>query len=202
MPQIDRNALANTEAKVGGGGGFEQMEPGVYELYIQAVRTEWDTQQGHTDGMKKQCVRLIWDVASGPFEKKYTDAYFVGWDGSPLVDKDFMHSCYLSWKKLEYFKHNINVLNACNPGKFDALAAFEADRWDMFVGKKFWAVLNGEVDLNDNGYDRWKLSVGAWLTPEMVRNGEIPAPQVVDNRGKAKGGGQQAPATYGATLNV
>lgn len=198
MPKIDRNEYASAEAKVGGGGGFEQMEPGVYELYIQAVRTEWDTKQGHTDGLNKQCVRIVWDVASGQFEKKYTEAYFVDWEGKPDPEKDYMHSCYLSWKNMDYFKGRIQALNAANPG-FDALAAFEADQWQMFLGKRFWAVVGGTVDINDNGYDRWKLDVEAWVTPEQAKSGDHPEPTVKDERGKPKNG---APAAYGATLNV
>lgn len=198
MPKIDRNEYASAEAKIGGGGGFEQMEPGVYELYIQAVRTEWDTKQGHTDGLKKQCVRVVWDVASGQFEKKYTEAYFVDWEGKPDPEKDYMHSCYLSWKNMDYFKGRIQALNAANPG-FDALAAFEADQWQMFLGKRFWAVIGGTVDINDNGYDRWKLDVEAWITPEQAKSGDHPEPTVKDERGKPKNG---APAAYGATLNV
>lgn len=198
MPKIDRNEYASAEAKVGGGGGFEQMEPGVYELYIQDIRTEWDTKQGHTDGLKKQCVRIVWDVASGQFEKKYTESYFVDWEGKPDPEKDYMHSCYLSWKNMDYFKGRIQALNAANPG-FDALAAFEADQWQMFLGKRFWAVIGGTVDINDNGYDRWKLDVEAWITPEQAKSGDHPEPTVKDERGKPKGG---APVAYGATLNV
>lgn len=200
MPKIDRNEYASAEAKIGGGGGFEQMEPGVYELYIQAIRTEWDTKNGHTDGLSKQCVKVVWDVASGPFEKKFTEAYFVDWEGKPDPDKDYMHSCYLSWKNLEYLKGRFEALNAANAG-FDALAAFEADQWNMFVGKRFWAVIDGTVDINDNGYDRWKLEVGAWITPEQARSGEHPEPKTTDNRKKpsqaVQGGG-----VYGSTLNV
>ena len=194
MPKIDRNAYASTEPKMGGGGGFEQMEPGVYELYIQAIRFEWDTKNGHTDGLSKQCVKIIWDVASGPFEKKFTDAYFVDWEGKPDPDKDFMHSTIFSWKKMEFFKHKMNVLDVCNDG-FDPLAAFEADKWELFVGKKFFAVIDGEVSLNDNGYDRWKLDVGSWLTPEQIRNGEAPEPKIVDNR--MKGAKSTVSSAYG-----
>ena len=51
MPKIDRTEYMGAEAKQGGGGGYTQMEPGVYELYIQAVRTEkskyaWNIMRG------------------------------------------------------------------------------------------------------------------------------------------------------------
>lgn len=200
MPKIDRNEYMSTDGRQAGGRGFAQMEPGVYELYIQAIRTEWDTKNGHTDGIAKQCVRIIWDVASGEFERKFTDSYFVEWDGKPSPEKDFMHSTFLSWKNLAFLKGKLEALNACNPG-FDALAAFEADRWDMFVGKRFWAVVDGEVTLNDNGYDRWNLDVNAWLTPQQAASGDHPKPSITDNRGKSKGGAASN-ANFGATLNV
>ena len=206
MPKIDRNEYASAEAKVGS-GGFAQMEPGVYELYIQAIRTEWDTKKGHTVGEKKQCVKVIYDIASGPFEKNFTDAYFVDWEGKPDPDKDYRHSTILSWKNMGYLKGRFEALDAANPG-FNALAAFEAipdenqttEMWSQFVGKRFWAVIDGTVSLNDNGYDRWILDVGAWITPQQAASGDHPAPQVTDNRVKARNGGSTS--QYGATLNV
>lgn len=180
MPRIDMQAYENAEEKTGG-GGIEQMEPGVYELVVRAVRTEWDTKTGHTDGIAKECVKLVYDVASGPFEGRYSDAYFMGWDNLPDPEKDYAHSCFLSWKNLGYFKHRMNVLAACNPG-FDPMAAFEADRWDQFVGRRFWAVIDGEVSLNDRGYDRWRLDVGEWITGEQARTGDHRDAKVTDKR--------------------
>ena len=205
MPTIDRNEYNSAEAKQGG-GNFAQMEPGVYELRIQAIRTSWTKKDGSvTDGIANQCVRIIWDVASGPFEGKYTEAYFVDWDGKPNPEKDFMHSDMLSWKNLPYFKGKMEALTAANDA-FDALAAFsgipdeearDPQRWGMFVGKKFWAVIGGEVSLNDNGYDKWILDVQAWVTPEQVRSGNVPEPQVTDNRKKKAGGSTSAMSNPG-----
>lgn len=192
MGLLDMNAYNSAEAKQGGGSGFEQMEPGIYELYIQAVRTEWDTKQGHTDGIAKQCVRLVWDVAQGQFEKKYTEAYFVDWNGQPDPEKDYMHSCFLSWKNMEYFKGKAEAINANNPG-FDLAAAVDAERWDMLIGKKFWAVIDGTVTLNNKGYDKWVLDIGAWITPTQVKTGEHPEPKITDNR--MKSGGKASTAT-------
>ena len=209
MPYINRAEYNSAEAKQGGGGGFAQMEPGVYELYIQAIRTEWDTKSGHTDGIAKQCVKVVYDVASGDFADRYSDAYFMDWDGRPDPDKDYRHSTILSWKNYEYLKGRFEALDAANPG-FNALAAFEGipdaeahdpQRWGQFVGKRFWAVIDGEVSLNDNGYDRWTLDVGAWITPEQARTGEHPEPKVTDSRKKQPGGAQRG-NSYGSTLNV
>ena len=195
MPVINRAEYNNATAKVGSSGGIEQMEPGIYELSIQAIRLNWTKKDGTvTDGLSKQCVKVVYDVASGPFAQKYSDAYFMDWNTQPKEDMDFMHSCFLSWKNLDYFKGRIEALNADNPG-FDALAAFEADRWDLFIGKKFWAVVDGTVTLNDNGYDRWTYDVGAWLTPQQAASGEYKA-NVTDNR--VRGGSQLPPVdAYG-----
>lgn len=210
MPRINRPEFEKAEAKVGGGGGFAQMEPGVYELYIQAIRTEWDTKNGHTRGLEKQCVKIVWDVASGEFANNFSDAYFVDWDGNPDPELDYRHSTILSWKNYDYLKGRFDALNAANPA-FDALAAFDAipddaydpKQWGAFVGKRFWAVIDGELKLNKNGYDTWLLDVGAWITPEMVRSGDFPEPRITDSR---KGGSQQgdkpALASQGATYAV
>ena len=208
MPIIDRAEYNRAEPK-SRGGGFEQMEPGVYELYIQAIRTEWDTKNGHTDGLKKKCVKVVYDVASGQFERKFSDAYFMDWDGGPNPEKDFAHSDIMSWKNLDFLKGKFRALDAANP-EFDSYAAFYAipddaynpAQWGAFVGKRFWAVIDGEVDLNDNGYDRWRLDIGEWITPEQARSGEHSEPKVTDNRGKARGGGAAAPALQGATYDV
>lgn len=205
MPYIDMTEYSKAEAKQGG-GGIEQMTPGVYELMIQAVRTQWTKKDGTvTDGIAKKTVMLVWDVASGDFALKYSDPYFLDWENKPDPDKDFMHREFMSWSNLDYLKGKFEVLKACNPG-FDPLAAFQADQWDMFVGKTFWAVVDGTVTLNDKGYDRWALEVGEWLTPEQVRTGDHRDPKETDNRrkhGGGNGGGAAKPASLGGgNLNV
>lgn len=210
MPYIDQAEYNSIEAKQGGGGGFAQMEPGVYELYIQAIRTEWTKKDGTvTKGEESKCVKVIWDVASGDFEHRFTEAYFVDWDGKPDEEKDFMHSTMLSWKNMAYLKGRFQALDAANPG-FSALAAFAAipdrnmtpDMWNQFVGKRFWAVVDGTVTLNKNGYDKWALEPNAWITPEQARTGDHPEPNIVDERNKPKQGAAPQQALYGATLNV
>lgn len=205
MPYIDMTEYSKAEAKQGG-GGIEQMTPGVYELMIQAVRTQWTKKDGTvTDGIAKKTVMLVWDVASGDFALKYSDPYFLDWENKPDPDKDFMHREFMSWSNLDYLKGKFEVLKACNPG-FDPLAAFQADQWDMFIGKTFWAVVDGTVTLNEKGYDRWALEVGEWLTPEQVRTGDHRDPKETDNRrkhGGGNGGGAAKPASLGGgNLNV
>lgn len=183
MPKIDREAYeAATETT---GGGIAQMTPGAYVLKIVAIRTEGTDSYGRkwTSG-EKQYVKLVYDVAEGDFEGRYSEPYFIGWDGKPDPDKDYAHCDYLSWKNLGFLKHKLNAITASNPG-FDALAAFEADKWDMFVGKVFGAVIDGEVDTNDRGYDRWRLSIGEFASVQDARSGNVREPKVKDNRGAA-----------------
>ena len=161
MPEIDMNEYNNASESTGG-GGFEQMKPGAYVLKIVRIKTEGETRYGKWTAAEKQYVQIIWDVAEGPHAGRYSESYFDD------PDRDFMHCDYLSWKNLSFLKKKLNAITASNPG-FDALAAFRADRWDMFKGRLFGAVIDGTVDTNDRGYDRWKLSVG-----DLAGRREIP----------------------------
>jgi len=179
MPRIDHAAYE--AAQESSGGSMTQMLPGAYVLRVQAVRTEGNTSSGHWTSDEKQYVQLVYDVAEGEFAGKYSDDYFMDASGRIDPDKDYMHVHYLSWKNYGYLKKQLRVLTECNPG-FDALAAFEADKWELFVGKKFGAVLDGEVDTNDRGYDRWKLRVGDLITLDQIKRGEYREPKIEDKR--------------------
>ena len=178
MPKIDRAAYE--AAKETNGGGIEQVLPGAYVVRIQAVRTEGDTRKEHWTCDKKQYVLLVYDIDEGKFAGKYSEDYFMGFDG-PLEDRDYMHCHCLSWKNIGDLKKQLRCITESNPG-FDALAAFEADKWGMFVGKRFGVVLDGEVDTNDKGYDRWKLKVGDVVTIKDVHDGTTREPRIEDNR--------------------
>lgn len=182
MPKINMEEYnAATETN---GGGFAQMTPGAYVLRIQAIRTEGTTRSGKWTSEEKQYVQVIWDIDEGPFAGHYSDDYFTLFDGTPNPDRDFIHCHYMSWKNYGFLKKQLRILTESNPG-FDALAAFEADRWGMFIGKKFGAVLDGEVDTNDRGYDRWKFEIGELITVEDVHSGNHREPKVTDKRTQA-----------------
>lgn len=205
MPYIDMNDYNNATAKQGGGGGIEQMLPSVQKLMVQAVRTQWTKKDGTvTNGLanpQKGTIALVYDISEGDFAMKYSDAYFMDWEGRPDPDKDYMHREFLSWSNLDYFKGKAEVLKACNPG-FDPVAAINGGQFDMFVGKEFYAIIDGTVTLNTKGYDKWTYEVGEWLTPEQVRTGEHREPKTTDNRMK-NGGVTSRPASLGSgNLNV
>lgn len=179
MPEIDMNEYNAAEET--SGSGFAQMLPGAYVVRILAVRTEGETKTGRWTSGEKKYVKLVYDIAEGEFAGKYSDDYFTDLKGQPLEDKDYMHCHYLSWKNMGYLKKQLNAITASNRG-FDALAAFRADKWGMFVGKLFGVVLDGEVDLNDRGYDRWKFSIGDVISADDARTGNHREPRIEDKR--------------------
>ena len=180
MPKIDRDAYnAATESAGGGGGNRPTFAAGAYVLRVQAVRTEWETRSGIQRADERQCVKIVYDVAEGECANMMSDD---GWYHGE--DNDYKHCCYLSWKNYGFLKKIMRVFRESNPG-FDPEAAFEADRWELFIGKLFGAVIDGEVDTNDRGYDRWKnLKVGEWVSAQDVRNGNHRDPYIEDNRQK------------------
>lgn len=203
MPVIDDNAYAQAEAKQG--GAIEQPKPGVYELKIMAVRTEWSERNFETgqDEYKtaagEQAVLFVYDIASGEFEGEYSRDFYM--DGGTLdPKKDFMHQVKYGWWDMGRLKQFNNSLAECNPG-FDPMPALKADQWGLFVGKRFHAVLNGTVTTNDNGFDNWKLRCGAILTNEDIATGNYREPKTTDKRRKPQSGGStgsSAPAVAGS----
>ena len=184
MPRIDMDEY--NAASESSGGGFAQMLPGAYVVRIQAVRTEGDTKSGgHWTSDEKKYVKLVYDIAEGEFAGKYSDDYFTDLKGNPLEERDYAHCHYLSWKNMGYLKRQLNAITASNRG-FDALAAFRADKWDMFVGKLFGVVLDGEVDTNDRGYDRWRFSVGDVVSADDARTGNCREPRIEDKRAQVQ----------------
>lgn len=176
MPAIDRNEYENAQ-ETGGGGGFAQVMPGAYVLRIQAVRTVGTDYNGKpVDYINdKQYVKLVYDIDEGEHAGHYSDQYFAG------EDRDYAHVHYLSFKNMGYFKKQMRALEESNPS-WKPLDDFEKDNWGAFIGKRFGAVLDGEVDTNDRGYDRWKLSVGDICSVKDVHDGTAREPRITDNR--------------------
>lgn len=143
MPKLD-----NTEweaASESSAGDFKAMEPGIYMCEIKGIQTEWDTKAGHATSDERQCVRVLLDVAEGEFAGELSRPFFA--------DKDYARVIYMSWKPtaMGMLKHTFRGIDEANPG-FDSKAAFEADKWTMFVGKKCLVQFNGVEYTNDRGY--------------------------------------------------
>lgn len=183
MPKIDMEAYESA------GGGFKQLLPGAYVATVMQVVTEfeemdWDLRERVTrTADNDQAVMFVFDIAEGEFCGEFSRDYYME-DGKPAANKTWMHQFKYSWapESMRDFKRFNQVLEDSNPG-FNVMAAFQADRWDMYVGKKFGIVLNGTVSTNDNGYDKWTLRPG-WrtYTVDEVRDGKTPAPRITDRR--------------------
>lgn len=182
MPKIDMEAY--NAASI---GGFKQLMPGRYVVAIQAVRKEfeemdWDIGARVTKTIDDKCVMFVFDIAEGEFCGEFSREFYMGADGKLDPSKDWMHEFKYRWDNIDDFKKFNYILEESNPG-FDVMAAFSADRWDMYIGKKFGIVLNGTVSTNDKGYDRWTLRPGKGIyTVDDVRDGKTPAPRITDKR--------------------
>ena len=197
MPVIDSAAYADAEATQG--GGFRQVTPGAYVLRVVDVLTEWEeydsdfggkmahhTRTGPADAGGEDRVKLVYDIAEGELAGEYSRDYYMD-GGRPAANKAWMHWCDYQWSNLGKLKNFNEVLAACNPG-FDPMAALTADRWEMFQGRTFGAVLNGTVKTNDNGYDDWTCRCSAQIiTAQQVRDGDFRPPRVTDRRTKPAG---------------
>ena len=107
---------------------------------------------------------------------------------TPKPEQDWRHQFKLYWgdldnqKDAERTRYILDCISASNPG-FDALAAFEADRWALFIGKKFGVVLNGTVRTNERGYDQWTLRTSAKpYSVDDIRTGNHTEPRKTDKR--------------------
>lgn len=145
MPKLDETFETAQESTAGGGSDFKRMEPGIYMCRIQAVQDEWETSQGVQRAADKQCVRVVVDVDEGDLAGEFSREFYEG--------RDWMHAFYMSWKPsaMGMLKHTFKALDEANPG-FDSRAAFEADKWLLFTGKRVRVLWNGRESTNTRGY--------------------------------------------------
>ena len=170
-------------------GGFNDIEPGAYELVIT----------GFKSFESNEFVSFQWDVADGPHKGAYAQSQY------PPSD-------VMSWKEtaLGMLKHKLHVLADCNQG-FQPTVAFENDRWQEFVGKRFYAVVRRRLytagpNSKTPGADKTAVEVARWLKPEEYRDGSWPQSLLEDRdqRDKtAKAAPQaQVPTDFGQVTGV
>lgn len=171
MPKIDKQAYDSAEVSTG--GEFQRMAPGGYVVQIQAVRTEGKDGYGRiVDYVSaRDYVKLIYDIAEGDLAGKFSDSFWAG------EDKDYAHQIFLSWKNMGAFKGNIQAIDESNPG-FDALAAFEADRWELFIGKKVGIVVGEEEYRANDGTVKTRLGFPRLKSVQDIRAGKFRVPQL------------------------
>lgn len=170
MPKINmqdyESATANT-------GEYQRMGAGGYVLTIQAVRTSGKDGSGRVIDYvnARDYALLIYDVAEGEFAGRFSDDYWAG------EDKDYGHRLYLSWKNMGAFKNFIQCLDESNPG-FDALAAFEADNWALFIGKKIGAVFGEEEYRANDGSIKTRLGFPTIKSVQAIHDGKFRVPEL------------------------
>lgn len=187
MPKnFDMNAYNEAEASTG--SDFQKMPAGGYVVAIQAVRTKGNDYGREIDyPEEKQYVKLIYDIAEGDFAGKYSENYWIG------EDKDFGHQIYLSWKNMGAFKGSIKCIEDSNPG-FDAMAAFTADKWELFIGKQVGIVLGEEEYLGNDGSVKTRFGFPRLKTVQDIHNGRFKVPPLK----KLDGGAAQTSTTAAA----
>lgn len=154
MPRIN---FANVNEST---GERATIEPGGYVLRVIGVET--------VPG--RDYVRLKWDVAEGPMAGTYAAS-------------DWPPADVLSWKPTAQgmTKHKLKVLAEANPDRlhvlvdptsheFATVAEFDSDDWDAFVGCVFGAVVRKRL-YTYNGQDREAVEVGAFKSPQDIRDG-------------------------------
>lgn len=152
MPKLDEkfdNAAESTA-----GGDHLTFDPGTYMCRVQAVRTEWTDSRGKRwTSDEKSYVKLILDIAEGEHAGRFSDEYWAG------EDRDWGHTLYMSWKEsaLGMLKHTFSSFEESNAPKFDAKAAFEADNWQLFIGKFLLVSWQGEEYEGNDGKKRVRV---------------------------------------------
>ena len=150
MPKLDSSFNETQEST---GGDVRRLMPGIYMSRVQAVRTEWTDSRGdHWTSDEKQYVKLILDIDAGEFTGYFTDDY---WQGE---QKDWGHTLYMSWspRALGMLKHTFSAFDEANKG-FDSRAAFEADKWELFIGKRVLVHWGGEEYESNTGAVRLRV---------------------------------------------
>ena len=170
MPKLNET-FDNAQESTAGGGEFKRMDPGVYECIIVGIDTEWETRAGLQKAEERQCVRVRLDVAEGEFAGEFSRDFYL--------DKPWMRSIFMSWsdRALGMLKHTLKALDEANPG-FDSRAAFEADQWMLFIGKKCRVLWNGAERTSDRGYTNVNVR-----PDRIICADENPEPKVELERG-------------------
>ncbi len=169
MPKnFDMNAYNEAEASTG--GDYQRMPAGGYVARVQAVRVKGEDYGRVIDyPEEKMYVKLIYDIDEGDFAGKFSDEYWAG------EEKDYGHQIYLSWKNMNAFKSSIKCIEESNPG-FDAMAAFTADKWGLFIGKRVGIVLGEEEYIGNDGSVKTRFGFPRLKSVQDIHDGKYRVP--------------------------
>ncbi|MCI5949268.1 MAG: hypothetical protein MRZ21_01080 [Coriobacteriaceae bacterium] len=161
-------------------GGFERLPAGPYVARIQTF----------ADNAQKQYVEATFDIAEGDKAGFYSDEW--------AATHPFAHHFFLSYKDsaLGMLKGRLQAIQDSNPG-FDAFAAWDAGRLDMFMGRLLGINLQ-EEEYESNGEVKTCLNVCQVIPAQDVRDGKVKARDVkrLDNSGTSYAAPAKSAATY------
>jgi len=169
MPVFNHDKFEEAAESKGAGQERRDMVPGCYMCRVQAIRTEWTDSRGtRWTSADKSYVKVILDVDEGECAGKFSDEY---WDGE---EKDYGHTLYMSWtdRALGMLKHTFAAFDEANPG-FDSRAAFEADKWEQFVGRRLRVSWDGREYTGRDGSTKCSVRPNRAITSD-----ESPRPRV------------------------
>lgn len=162
-------------------GGFERLPAGPYVARIQTF----------VDNAAKQYVEATFDIAEGDKAGFYSDEW--------AATHPFAHHFFLSYKDsaLGMLKGRLQAIQDSNPG-FDAFAAWDAGRLDMFMGRLLGVNLQEEEYERNDGEVGTRLNVCQVIPAQDVRDGKVKARDVkkLDNSGSSYAATAKSAATY------
>lgn len=147
-----------SSVQASGDEGFEQLPAGPYVAKIVSA----------TDNDARQYVEVVYDIAEGPHAGYYSD----DWGKA----HPYAHHLFLSYKDsaLGMLKGRLEAIQTSNPG-FDAFAAWDAGRLDMFSGRLFGVNLQEEEYEKNDGSVGTRLNVCQVVDAKRVRDGKVKA---------------------------
>ena len=137
-------------------GDFEKLPAGPYVAVITDA----------TDNEDRQYVEIVYDIAEGEHKGYYSD----DWGKS----HPYAHHIFMSYKDtaLGMLKGRLEAIQASNPG-FDAYAAWDAGRLDMFRGRLVGINLQEEEYERNDGDTGIRLNVVQVVDAQRVRDGLV-----------------------------
>ncbi len=172
------------------GGDYKRLVAGGYVARIQSVRTSGKDGYGREIDYpeEKQYIKLIYDIAEGEFEGIYSDDFWAD------PENDYRHQIYLSWKNMGAFKGSVRAIEESNPG-FDFMAAFNADRYELIVGKLVGIVVGEEEYTANDGSTKTRLGFPRLKSVQDIKAGKFRVPEL-----KKLDGGKAEPAPVSTPL--
>lgn len=152
-----RNISWNTTEAYYDGDGSKQLPAGAYVARITGAKDYED----------KEYVELIFDIAEGEYKDYYNDDFG---NKNPWAHHIIMS--YKSDNSIKFLKGRLERINESNAG-FDAFAAWDSGRLDMYVNRLIGIRLENEEYQKRDGSTGNRLTVTGIHTVEDVRSGKV-----------------------------